>query len=149
MYLSNLTPLSVPPVRRASRPVRSEVDRRPQPAEDRRVVAHAQVTAIAERPSDDLRRAMDIDRPRYLASMISKAAAKGRGETAELPPLTGLAAQIVFQGKVRRGEVVVDAAVLPENPMARAVILSAKRARGEATAAEESWLSHFVKGTER
>jgi hypothetical protein len=118
--------------------------REQQRAERRRLEADRRTDAIGA----DLGRAMDINRPAYMASLILKAAAKGRGEAAE-PRLAGLAAQIVFQGKIRRGEVVADAAMLPPHPVARAVVLAAKRARGEATADEESWLSSFLERVAR
>jgi hypothetical protein len=164
MYLANLTPLHQPPIRPSLRPPkeppqRSEAieaeqarlvqERRELEREQQRVATRAEVTALAEQVAGDFRRALDINRPAYMASMISKAAAKGRGEAVELPRLTGLAAQIILQGRIRRGEAVADAVMLPENETARAVVLSAKRARGDATAAEESWLSNFLKRIER
>jgi hypothetical protein len=105
----------------------------------------AEAIAIAA----DLGHDMDVNRPGYVASLIIAAGRKARGELPEQPRLTGLAAEIVRQGKIRRGEAVADAVVLPENPMARAVILLGKRARGETTADEESWLNNFLKKVER
>lgn len=108
--MSSLTPLHLPPVRPSLRPPPvtsrdlgrgSEV----RPAQEneqhephRRLVARAEVTALAEQAADDFRRALDIS-PKHMAVLIAKAAAKGRGEVVELPSLTGLAAQIVHQGK--------------------------------------------------
>ena len=80
---------------------------------------------------------------------LIQAAAKGRGEVVDLPPLTGLAKEIVRMGRVRRGEAVADAAVLPKNETARAVVFSAMRRRGEVLAdADAQWLSGFLRKME-
>jgi hypothetical protein len=99
----------------------------------------------AEVIAGDLGHDMDVKRPGYLASLIINAGRKARGEFSE--PLTGLAAQIIRQGKIRRAEI-ADTVVLPENLTARAIVLVAMRVRGEAIpASEESWLSNFLKGS--
>ena len=160
MYLTNLTPLHQPPTRLSLRPPkepvrrseaidaerarRSELER-----EQQRVATRAEVTAVAEQMAGDLRRARDIHEPGYTAGLIIAAGRKARGELPEEPRLTGLAAQIVFQGKVRRGEVVADAVVLPENSTARAVTFCGRRRRGEALSdAEQTWLDSFLKRVE-
>jgi hypothetical protein len=154
----SLTPLFINKPRMHSAPPPSLADEQARLAQEQRELEQREQRAQqraerrraeAEATAADLRRAMDIDRPRYTASLISKAAAKGRGETVELTPLAGLAAQIVFQGKVRRGEAVADAVMLPENLMARAVVLSGRRRRGEALSdAEQNWLNSFLKRAE-
>ena len=115
-----------------------EEQREQQRAERRR--AEAEATAA------DLRSAMDINRPAYVASLIIDAGRKARGETVELP-LTGLAAEIVRQGKIRRAE--ITDMVLPSHPVARAVTLSAMRRRGDRlTESDEAFLSAFLRKME-
>jgi hypothetical protein len=162
VYLTNLTPLFVPPSRlsRAQRIdgerdrlaqeqrefERERLEREEQREQQRAERRRAEAIAVAA----DLGRAMDIDRPRYMASLIRNAGRKARGEVAELPPLTGLAAAIVRQGKIRRGEAVADAVMLPKNETARAVVLSAMRRRGEVlSTSDAAWLSSFLERVER
>ena len=160
MYLTNLTPLFVPPSRlsRAQRIdgerdrlaqeqrefERERLEREEQREQQRAERRRAEAVATAA----DLRRAMDIDRPRYMASLIASAGRKARGETAGLP-LTGLAAEIVRQGKIRRGEAVADAVALPTNATARAIVISAMRRRGDRlTESDEAFLSAFLQKME-
>jgi hypothetical protein len=153
MYLTNLTPLHMPPLRRAERiegervrlaQEQHEVERERSARQEQREQQRAERRrAEAEGAAADLGRAMDIDRPRATASLISKAAAKGRGEVAELPPLTGLAKEIVRMGRVRRNEEPA-ADVLPSNPVALAIVLSGRKARGTIDASGERWLADFV-----
>ena len=174
MYLTNLMPLHTPPVRRHFRPqpVGSEVQARAQEqeqlAQERRRLEKERVALEAARDerseqqraeqrraeaiaiAGDLAHDVDASRPGYVASLIIAAGRKARGELSGELRLTGLAAEIVRQGKIRRGEAVADAVVWPKNETARAVVLCSMRVRGEAiSASDESWLSSFLKRVER
>jgi hypothetical protein len=92
-----------------------------QHTEQRRTEA----TAIAA----DLGNDMDANRPGYTAGLIIAAAKKARGLSGVEEP-TGLAAAIVRQGRIMRGEI-ADTPALPENLVARAVVLCGMRARGD------------------
>jgi hypothetical protein len=62
-------------------------------------------------------------------------------------PLSGMAAAIIRAGKIRRAE--VANMVLPTHPVARAVILSAARRRGEQLMeSDEAFLSAFLRKME-
>jgi hypothetical protein len=87
--------------------------------------------------------------PGYTAGLIIAAGRKARGEAVGLPPLTGLAAAIIRAGQIRRGEAGADAVALPENLVARAVVLCGMRRRGDRlTESDEAFLSAFLRKME-
>jgi hypothetical protein len=163
----SLTPLGLH-VRRSAAPAVGRDDEREQRlAEERRVIereraefdasrkewreqqwVERQRATAAEVIAADLGHDVDADRPGYVAGLIHAAAAKGRGE-GPAEPVSGVAAEIVRQGKVRRGEEVADLA-LPDDPTAKATVLSGRRRRGEAVSADDQvWLDDYMKRAER
>ena len=156
MYLTNLMPLSMPPLRRAERidgersrlaQEQREFERERLEREEQREQQRAERRrAEAEATAADLGRAMEINRPGYVASLIIQAARRAKGDLPEAP-LSGMAAAIIHAGKARRAEV-VDM-VLPSHPVARAVTLSGMRRRGDRlTESDEAFLSAFLRKME-
>ena len=108
---------------------------------------NAVATERAEAMAGDLGHDMDANRPGYVASLIINAARKAKGEFAEEP--IGLAAEIVRMGKVRRGEAVSDDPPLPENPVAKALVLVGRRRRGETLVkSDEAFLNAYLEKVE-
>ena len=120
---------------------RAEQQRVEQHTEQRRTEA----TVIAA----DLAHDVDDNRPGYVAGLILAASRKAKGLDAEPP--TGLAAEIVRMGRVRRGELAgADALMTPTNATARAICLVAARRRGEGLSdSDERWLSAYLQRLEQ
>ena len=97
----------------------------------------------AESLAEDLVRDVHVANPQIMAARIHQAAQKARGLSDEPP--TGIAAEIVRQGRICRGEAVADAPVMPTNPTARAVVLVAARRRGEGLSdGDARWLDAYL-----
>ena len=153
----SLTPLFINKPRTHSAPPPSLVDEQARLAQEQRELERQEQReqqraerrrAEAIAAAADLGRAVDIDRPRHMASLIARAGRKARGEVVELPPLSGVAAAIIHTGKIRRAEV-ADAVLLPTNATARAVVLCGMRRRGDRlTESDEAFLSAFLQKME-
>ena len=63
-----------------------------------------------------------------------------------LPPSTEIARQIIQAGRRRRGED-PDWQGLPEDPAARAVVLSGQKRRNEISEPDAIWLDSYLRGS--
>jgi len=130
--------------RRAIARERAELDARRDEQRDQQITErHAAANRSAEVLAGDLAHDISDAAPGYVASQILAAADKARGLSGVEEP-TGLAAAIVHAGRLASGTARA-APALPENATARAVVLSGRRARGEAVSESDAvFLSAFL-----
>jgi len=93
----------------------------------------------------DLAHDMDANRPGYVASQILAASRKAHGLDVEEP--TGQAAAILAASLKARG-IESERLALPENPTARAIVLSARRRTEALSAGDEAWLNAHLQKIE-
>jgi len=127
MYLSNLTPLFVPPVRR-------QFQQQPADRETQAPVQEPIYDTAPKRPTD----------AKATAARIVEMGRVRRGEI----PYSGMEPTLPMAKKIVAAAAMVRAgdppAPLPTHPVALAIVLSARKGRGEISTKQDAWLTDYL-----